>query len=184
MSADSFLAWEHTSNGPQRVLANCDDIAAIVDAKNGWRDVDGTADAFSDHMHLLWEFLLFQGQRDRKKRPTLPTMLKQRVYVWIMMTRPDYFSTHDAELGFSFQTKKGADVPRKRSYADIARKFRVSRSVIGRHVRDWNAIFKFYGSYQRKASVYGPTVDAAPLRSEVYAAAARRGHAARKRKRK
>jgi hypothetical protein len=160
------LAWEQSVDEEHGhpVLAYEPDIAAEIDGEE--RGEDGETLTASDFRKLtqafgpIFGYLLNRNQREGIAIPiTDLAAIGQRVQVMRHMTSP-----RASDFG---------------NFADMARAWNVSRTVVARHVRDWNAVFGIFSSCQKTRIDYDQE-DSPKLRSRKYSEAAKRGHATRR----
>lgn len=164
------LAWEKHSDSEhgQRILSYEPDIAAEIDGDDDQGGGEFSASDFRRMMAAfgpIFDFLLHRDQREGKPSEHLNSLhiIGQRALVMRHMTCP-----RASTFG---------------NFADMARAWGVSRSAVGKHVRDWNAAFGIFGSNQKNRSEYEQG-ESPILRSKKYSEAAKRSHITRRFRRK
>lgn len=166
------LAWENSgdSDHGSRILAYEPDIAGEIDGDEdqGQEGEDFSASDFRRMMAAfgpIFDFLLHKDQRDGEVTSHVNPLhiIGQRALVMRHMTCP-----RASTFG---------------NFADMARAWGVSRTVVARHVRDWNAAFGMFGANQKTRSEYDQG-ESPVLRSKKYSEAAKRSHVTRRFRRK
>ena len=123
-----------------------------------------TPEGWAAYLHSfepIIAYIHFGGQRWRNPKKLTRNQIStvgQRVHVLTYMLNPN-------DLGFHTHTEMG-------------RYLGISKSLVMRHVADFNAAFGVYGSSQKKVSVHGDIGGDAG----VYVEAGKRGHETRRRR--
>ena len=112
------------------------DLSGLVEHLSASEDEKATPEqltAFFTAFAPVVEYLTHSGQRFGKRSTCSPVTITQRIYVLTHIIKPGL-------LGF-------------RTYEEIGAEFGVCRSLIMRHVKDFNVTFGIYGTNQKRVSV-------------------------------